>query len=478
MGRDAIEAGADETYVISTDQRDPGTAAKLVNVLRRGGIEVDRATVAFTLDGSSYPAGSFVVSGAQSFRPHLTDLLNPQVYPDRLLYPGGPPDQPYDITGWTLPYQMDVRVDKHSGLGDRRAALKLEPVEWATPPTGSVSGEATGAYAIDTRTNDAFTAVNRLLAAGDTISRTSNDVSIGGAAWPAGTFLVAAGQGTHARIERAATDLGLSIEALDQLPSGDTLRIREPRTALYQAWGGNMDEGWTRWILEQFNFAYTTLRDREIRAGDLHERFDVIILPDATYESMLRGLASDTMPDEYTGGMTIAGVASLYEFVVHGGTLVALDTAAELPLAAFNIPIRDVTEGQSDSEFYIPGTLLRLQVDNTHPVAFGMPVEATAFFARSPAFTVGRPPSRTERAMGITHEGPDTIETVATYPSSDLLKSGWLMGESVIAGRAAVLDAAVGEGRVILLGFRTQHRAQPHGTFKLLFNSILLSASE
>jgi hypothetical protein len=492
MGRDAIAAGEDETYVISLNQWDPGTAIKLVNVLRRGGIEVDRATVDFILDGIEYPSGSFVVAGAQAFRPHLTDLLNPQVYPDRRLYPGGPPDRPYDITGWTLPFQMDVNVAKHSGLGNQRAEVALEPVVGlAQPPSHSMPDQPAGAYVIDTRANDAFIAVNRLLAAGETIYRTTTVVDEGvtydqwgnpvdTGVWPAGTFLVAVGLNTHARVADAASSLGLTISALDALPSTGTVQLTTPRIGLYHAWGGNMDEGWTRWLLEQFEFPYTSLHDAEVRTGNLYDRYDVIVLPDATYQSMLHGLSAERMPVEYTGGMMIAGLANLHEFVTAGGTLVAMDTATELPLEIFDLPISDVTVSQSDSDYYIPGTLLRMAVDNTHPLAFGMPEESTAFFARSPAFSIGRAPSRAERWTGTSSKSPESIRTVASYPSSpdELLKSGWLLGGNVIAGRAAVVEVAIKEGRIVLLGFRVQHRAQSHGTFKLLFNSLLISDIE
>ena len=472
MGREAIAAGEDETYVISADQWDPGTAAKLVNVLRWGAVDVEQANAAFTLDGVPYPAGSYVVPGAQPFRPHLTDLLTPQVYPDRRLYPGGPPDRPYDVSGWTLPHQMGVDVRTHSGLGARRAELALEPVDRATPPNGSVSGRAAAVYAIDPKVNDAFTAVNRLLTAGDTIARTTAVVDIAGRTWPAGTFLVRASDGTHVRVEQAARSLGLRIAALDDAPPVDTMALRQPTVGLYHAWGGNMDEGWTRWVLERFEFDYARLHDADIRAGDLRSAYDVIVLPDATYRSMLRGLSDDRMPPEYAGGLTVRGLANLYDFVVDGGTLVAMDTAAELPLEIFDLPLRDVTAGQSDDTFFIPGTLLRLDVDTTHPLGWGMPEEATAFFSRSPAFALGRAVSRRDRQMGVTAEPPDSVTAVASYPSDDLLKSGWLMGDEVIAGQAAVVEAEVERGRVVLLGFRTQHRGQPHGTFKLLFNAI------
>jgi hypothetical protein len=235
-----------------------------------------------------------------------------------------------------------------------------------------------------------------------------------------------------------------------------------------------MDEGWTRWLLEQYEFPYTRLHDKDIRAGNLRARFDVIVLPDATYESMMNGLAPGSMPEDYVGGMTPHGVNHLYTFTQAGGTLVTLDTAASLPLTAFGLPIRNVAADQPGSNFYIPGTLVRLVLDPTHPVAWGMPEQAAGFFAHSAAFQAGRGRSRSDAEPGVGGGAVEGVRTVASYAGKDLLMSGWLLGDRVIANRAAVIDATVGQGRVVLIGFRAQHRAQPHATFKLLFNSLLL----
>ena len=465
MARDAIRNHGRETFVVSADQADPGTAVKMINVLRLGGVEVERVTAAFAAGGHHYPAGSFIIRGAQPFEPYVKDLLMPQVYPDMRLFPGGPPKRPYDITGWTLSYQMGVTADR---IADR-VTVSTEKVDVAAVPPGSVAGSAR-TYAIDPRANDAFVGVNRLLKAGDAVYRSRTPVRVGGTDWPAGTFLVKPAAGTTARLNQIARSLGLQIGGVDATPSNilkvdlsDVWRVKAPRIGLYHAWSGNMDEGWTRWLLEQFEFPYTSVFDRDVRAGNLRARFDVILLPDATYDQMLNGLSPGSMPDAYTGGMTARGVANLYEFTAGGGSLVAMDRAAELPLTTFGLPIRNVTAGTRDADFYIPGSLLRVRIDAGSPVGYGMPEQAAAFFGNSPAFAISR---------------PEAARVVASYPDRDLLMSGWMLGERVLAGSAAVIEAPLDKGRVVLLGFRTQHRGQPHGTFKLLFNAILLGASE
>jgi hypothetical protein len=463
MGRDAIEKGASESYVIGADQWDPGTAAKLVNVLRLGGIEVEQATAPFDAGGKRYPAGSFLVRGGQAFRPHLTDLLNPQEYPDRRLYPDGPPEQPYDITGWTLPFQMGVKVDKVL----ERVVASTRPVDRARPEAIRIEGAGTWGYAIDARSNDAFTAVNRLLKEGASVSRSKRALGD----WPPGAFVVS---GNRERVEAAAADQGLRIQALAEAPS-DLAALRAPRVGIYHGWGGNIDEGWTRWVLEQFEFPYESVHDADVRAGGLRSRFDTIVLPEASLSDMLKGLDEGTMPSEYTGGMTPKGVLNLYEFTAAGGTLVAMDGASELPLRLFGIHARNVTASQPESKFFIPGTILKVRVDNRHPVAWGMPEDAAAFFAQSPAFDVGRRATRFEEQRGIDPGIPEGYHVIATYPKENLLMSGWLMGEGVLSEKAAVVEAPVGEGRVVLLGFRVQHRGQAHQTYKLLFNSLLSS---
>jgi hypothetical protein len=474
MGRDAVRAGENETYIVPKKQWDSGAALRMIDVLRWGGIEVEQAQAPFTAGGRAYAAGSFVIRGAQPFRPHLTDMLNPQEYPDRRIYPGGPPERPYDITGWTLSYQMGVTVDRVA----EAVNVQTRTIE-RTSPAAAVSKAGAAGLALDPRANDSYIVVNRLLAAGQTVQRTTTPLPVGDEVWPAGAWIVTnADNRTVARLEEAARRFTFTAAALQEPPSGELLSIRAPRIGLYNAWGGNMDEGWTRWLFEQYEFAFTTLRDKDIQAGDLRSRFDVIVLPDATYASMVNGLPAGAMPTEYVGGMTAVGATNLFRFVSEGGTLVAMDHATELPLTLFGLPLRTTTEGHDESAFFIPGALLRVKVNPSDPVAHGMPAEAAAFFDESQAFAIGRPLSRFEQWTNQTPAAPENVTVVAEYaPEKDLLMSGWALGRHVVGGRPAVVTAALGKGQVVLLGFRVQHRGQPHATFKLLFNPIYLSAA-
>ena len=246
--------------------------------------------------------------------------------------------------------------------------------------------------------------------------------------------------------------------------------IRPARVALYRSWIANIDEGWTRWVLEQFGFQYTTVTNADIQAGRLADRFDVVILPSQSPKAILDGHRPDAarpregpwnpVPAEYQGGVGDVGVAALKAFVDAGGTLVAFDQASDLVIDRFGAVfthVHDVVQGLDQKTFYCPGSVLKIAVDPNAPAAFGMAPEAAAFFAGSRAFETDDP----------------SVVSVARYaPAGELLMSGWLLGADKLAGRHALLEVPFGRGRVLLFGFRPQFRAQPHGTFKLLFNVL------
>ncbi len=456
MGQQAIARGGDVSYVIPSDQADFGTATKMVNVLRWGDVEVEQAKAAFAVGDKSYPAGSFIVHEAQPFQAYVKDLLNPQVYPDRR-NPDGSPEAPYDMAGWTLQEQMGVQVDKV----DTQFVVNSAPVDWAAVPESRMPSAAPGfAYALDPRVNDSFTAAQKLLEAGETVTRTTGTVATDLGTWPAGTFLVGVRPGADTRVAEQAKLLGLRVGAVDSQPAA-SVSLSAPRVALYHGWGGNSDEGWTRYVLEQFKLPYASLHDADVRAGGLHDKYDVIVLPDASYSSMLNGLRAGTHPPEYTRGMTQAGIDNLVAFVKAGGTLVTVNGAAELPIRAFaDFPVSDVTDGVSSKDYYSPGSVVATKVDNGTPLTWGLPSDLDAYSDSSPAFSVSA--------------GASGVTTPVQYPTSDILRSGWLLGADLIAGKAAVVDVPVGDGNVVLLGTSVQHRAQAHGSLKLLFNAMLL----
>lgn len=466
MGRDAIEkgeAGGPFAYVIPPDaQWDRGEAIDLVNRMRLGGVEVHRATADFTAGGQRFPAGSYIIPAGQAFRAYVVDMMEKQEHPHREAYPGGPPERPYGgLAGWTLPMLMGV----NSVRIDEPFQARMEPVTGLAPVAdGRVEGAANFGYLLSKRENVSSRAVNRLLAQGERVSWTTGAFTSAGREWEPGTFVIESrGRRTAERIAALADELGLDFTGIASRPDVELQRLRQPRVAMYKPWTANMDEGWTRFILDEHDFTLTSLTDRDIRQGDL-SRYDVIILADQSAASILNGNAPGTMPDEYVGGLGVEGAAALKRFVERGGRLVTLDGASDFAIQQFGLPVRNAVAHVPGDRLFIPGSLIRLNVDPRHPVAFGMPEEAAAFYQMSRAFQIVRPASAGEQ------RAPEPrVEVVARYGARDLLLSGWEVGaEQYLRNQPAVVRAELGAGDVVMIGFRSQFRAQPSGTFKFL----------
>ncbi|HSG82649.1 MAG TPA: M14 metallopeptidase family protein [Gemmatimonadota bacterium] len=463
LGRRAIAAGREEppyAFIVPADQTDPGSAAHMLALLQRAGVEVNRAAAAFRVDGVEYAAGSHVVLMAQPYRAHAKDLLERQRYPDMRLYPGGPPITPYDAAGWTLPLQMGVDVVEARSPVEADLQLVEETIR---PPRGTLSGSGP-AFVLSNKTNAASLAVNRVSDAGGTVAFLDRATQLAGRSWPAGSVVVG-GVGVRDILAQLADSVGLDATAFSG--TVNARRLYSLRVALYQPWTSSMDEGWTRWVFDTWGLPYTTLHDAEIRAGDLGERYDVIVIPDLSPNSIIEGRAPGTVPAEYAGGIGEPGAAAIREFVRGGGTLVCLDASADFAIELLDLPVADVQpslqELRSGNAFYAPGSLFRVTVDDQHPVAYGMPVTTAIYYSNSAIFQV--------------QEGEDDVAVIAAYPDADQLLSGFVLKSEFLSGKAALIEARSGTGRVVLFGFRPQHRGQPHETFKLLFNAIYHGAA-
>jgi hypothetical protein len=461
MARNQIEKGRREppfAFVVPAGQRDPLTAVRMIDILRLGAVEVWKAKAPFEADGHRYPAASYVIRMDQPNRAYAKTLLERQTYPARRLLGGGPTERPYDVTGWTLPLQMGVEVV----AAQHAFEFQGEPVERAAAAPVALPAKG-AALVLPAELNDSILAVNRILKQGGRVFRAPRPLRNGTTLGP-GAFVVpltgAQADGAREQVRR----LAIPALTLPALP-GALTPLSAPRVGLYKPWTANIDEGWTRWLLEQYEFSFTNLSDADVRAGRLHDRFDVVILPSVHLKSILEGRKKGTVPQEYAGGIGTEGVASLRVFVEEGGTLVALGASSELAIERLRLPVRDALAGVKPEAFSCPGSILRTRVDPTHPVAFGMPEESIAVFGSGSAFEV---------AAGF---GPTQPRVVVQYPEAALLLSGWIEGESWLAGKAAAVDAPVGRGHVILLGFGVQQRAQPHATFKLLFNALYYHGS-
>jgi hypothetical protein len=411
VGQRQIARTDPAAFIITSDQRDPGATRKLIETLRFGQVEVAKGA-----DGSA------VVSMHQPYGGWAKTLLERQHYPEDRLYPGGPPKRPYDVTANTLPLLMGVDVKTV------KDAVSVSG-EWKAPPP------AAGPMfkASDT---DAWVAVN--------------------GAWKAGR---------HVWRDPATGDFSLAAHA-------GWKELKQPRVALYQAWTANMDEGWTRWLLEQFGFAYTTVHNADLQAGGLRGKFDAIVIPDQPAASIENGHRAGSMPQEYVGGLGPKGAAALKEFAEAGGNLVFLNGATEYAISRLGVAAKTVTPSRGgrggggnpdlagedrtsgSNDFYSPGSLLNVKVDTKSPLAYGIPADIAIWSEQSPAWDTQLP-------------------VVARYPETGVLASGWLVGEKTIAGKAAMIDAPTGSGHIVLFGMRPQYRAQSYLTFKMFFNAFV-----
>jgi hypothetical protein len=471
-GRDAIQRYEREppyAYFVPQEQRDPVAAVELLHRLAFNGVRVSQVERDAQHEGITLPSGTWVVPMNQEFAELVRQLFDVQVYPDLREYPDGPPEQPYDAAGWTLPHQMGVRViAAMSPLSDAfRAALReLEadpgplrnaphapfhsnPVAAAiVPPPGRIIGSGSR-VAVDPSENNAFRIVNWALEAGASVQVSASTAV---SARPAsGSRYVISGvpDGT---LRSWVNEL--AVQAVRTNASGPAVRSR---IGLYKPWRASMDEGWTRWLFDQYGFSYATLSNADLQAGSLRDRYDVIILASDNAAGLLNGYAKGVVPPRYEGGIGASGVRALDAFVRSGGTLVCLNQSSDFAIAQLQLPVRNVVAGVDRRHFFASGSILEVTTDPTHPVMAGMPERANIFFDSSPVFT--------------TLDGFQG-SALAKYASGGTpLLSGYLLGEERLHGYAAAVDVQHGQGHVLLIGFRPQWRGQPAGTFRVLFNS-------
>jgi Zinc carboxypeptidase len=471
-------------YIIPADAGDFLTATKFVNIMIKSGLTVHRATAPFSAGGKQYPAGSYVFKAAQAFRPHLLDMFEPQDHPNDFQYPGGPPIPPYDNAGWTLAYLMGLKFDRVLDAFDGPFEKIPDVIK---PPAGKVTETAGAAgYVVNHRNNDAFVAVNRLLKGGEDVFFVAdrNYQSTDGT----GVIFIGSKPTTGAILTKAAADLGLNFTAVTTRPAGAMYKLAKPRIGLWDMYGGSMPSGHVRCLLEQFEFDFDIVYPAALDAGNLRAKYDVLLFPDGGIPENEGGGGgggfggrqpnANEIPEEYRshlGRVTIAKtVPMLKQFAEAGGTIVAFGGSAVLG-HHLGLPVSDhLVEIQQDgtekplpgTKFYVPGSILSMAVDNTSPLAYGFDKKVDVLFDSSPVL---------ELAPNATMRG---VKAVGWFDSKTTLRSGWAWGQHYLQGGTEIAEAQVGKGKVFLIGPEITFRAQPHGTFKFLFNAIYYGSSQ
>ncbi len=469
---------APRAYIMSaTGQRDMPTTIKFLNALIKTGIEVEKADSEFSFGGKTYPAGSYVVRTDQAFRPHVLDMFEPQDHPQDFAYPGGPPVRPYDVTGYTLAYQMNVSVDRM--LDGAPPHFPLVPDLIETPPAGKMLGSGSAGHVVSHASNNSFTLTNRLLKAGVPMYWIKEATTVAGAAMAPGALWIPASAKARPILDEATRSLGLDVYAVAAKPDGSTISVKQPRIGLVDIYGGSMASGHTRWIFEQYEFPYTKVYPQELDKGGLNRKYDVLV-----FQGDLMGregrVRSQPKPEDIPAQWHMAlgnitpekTLPQLATFARAGGTVITVGNASAMA-AELGVPIVNALSSVDASgkrtmlpstKYYVPGSVLEAKVDPSNPLAYGMPETAMVFYNNNPTYTITA--------------GAANVKRVSWFASEDPLKSGWAWGQKALNDTSGVIDADVGKGKVFVLAPEVTQRGQAYGTFRFLLNGLYYGPSQ
>ena len=464
-------------YIIPSDQPDFGTAVKFMNALIKTGIQVHRASAEFMVNGKKYPVGSYIVKTAQAFRPHVIDMFEPQDYPNDFQYPGGPPIRPYDAAGWTLAYQMGVKMDRF--LEDFTGPFV--PIPYGEIQNVKSSTNIANAGYVLSTSNDAFLLVNDLLKSGNEVFRLPNGLPNQA---EAGAYYIPVSGKNKAMIEKSISDLGLKAMSIAKKPTATMTKVMPARIALWDVYGGSMPSGWVRWMLEQYHYNFDLIYAKGIDAGDLRSKYDAIIFvnraipvpktvtetPD--YFNSRKEPKLEEIPTEFhplMGKMTAdKSIPELKKFMEAGGKIITIGTSANLAYhlglevkSALTEVVGGVERNLPGEKFYVPGSLLKVSLDSTQSANWGMTSQADIYFDNSPVFK-----------LGADAVAKGKIKPLMWFGSENLLRSGWAWGQTYLKNGVVAFEAPVGSGKLVSFSPEIAYRAQSHNTFKLLFNQL------
>ncbi|MEZ2445611.1 M14 metallopeptidase family protein [Chitinophaga sp. RCC_12] len=465
-------------YILPANQADFPTAVKFINALIKAGIQVQKADAPFTVAGKQYPAGSYIVKTNQAFRPHVLDMFEPQDHPNDFQYPGGPPIRPYDAAGWTLAFQMGVQFDRILDSFDG-PFTKLPYGALQSPPKAALT--TAGGYLLSARENNAFIAVNDLMKAGVKVYRLTKGVAGNDNAVP-GSFYVPADGKAKEILQQSANTLGLKTTGISKRPAG-MVSMAPMRIALWDTYGGSMPSGWMRWIMEQYHFPFEVIYPQDIDTGNLRSKYDAIIFatraipPVSGAEPNRYGYAPKDpspadIPEQYRhllGKITKEkSIPQIKTFLEEGGTVITIGSSTNLAyhlgLPVHNALVETDNAGKEKplpgTKYFVPGSILQVSFDSTHPAAWGLSAVGDVNFDNSPVFRLD------------TDAADKGIKPIAWFSTDKPLHSGWAWGQAYLKDGVAAFSAPVGAGMFYAFGPEITFRAQSLGTFKLLFNDL------
>jgi len=467
MGKEAIEKGLKGkpfAFVIPRDQNDPVSVSKMIEILQLGGVEVHFSDKQFTIENTIYPADSYIIYLSQPNGLYVKDLFEEQNYPDLRTSREQTPIQPYDVAGWTLPYLMGTKFFQI----DKPFALHTTLLSNANYPEGNVSPLEGKYYIAKSGLNFNSTLINRMHKENIPVYWNTKKFENDGASYNEGSVVIESNTKIKDIVLKAAKDLHMNFDVVDELDKSLLKQINKIKVGLYQPWTASMDEGWTRLLLENYEFNFVTMHNKDFKNKKLKEKFDVIIFPDISGDIIKNGKPSGDAarfsrpkPPEYDSGIGKLGLENLKNFIEKdGGYLITLGESSNFAIDDLQLRLTNVLKNVKSNDFFCPGSLLKMSVDNTTPIGYGMEEEVAAYVSSKMAFSTSTPFGKFDRNI------------IARFPDKDLLKSGFLIGEDYLFKRASVVDVTQKNGHIILFGFGVQKRHWTYGTFKLLFNAI------
>ena len=441
-------------YVIPQAQRDPSAADELLELLRFADVQIHRSDQSISHEGIDIEQGDSVILTRQPFGSFARTMLEKRSYPDIRQYPGGPPKQPYDATAHSLPLKMGVVCHELKTPFD--ISLKMSGIPAVRKPDLKrlIKSDAR-AFGVRPESNASALLVNRLMFDGHPVFRAYEPMPAGNDTLPPGTWVIPASDAARETI--LSESASVNVLPVHTRPAQGLNLIRPPRIGIYASYVPSIEEGWTRYVFDSYGFKYTSLVDSDIKEMGLEGRFDCIIIPHQRVRQLRRGFSGAHYAPRFSGGLGNRGLAGLRRFAERGGTIIAWDDSSRLLAHHMKLPVTNPLAKLSSSNFFAPGSLLRIEVDDRHPIGFGMPDTAAALYMNGPAYHV------------------EKGDTIARFADDGTLLSGLLIGPERIAGLSALVSVPVGLGKVVLFGFRPHFRAQARGTYKLLFNSVYQS---
>jgi hypothetical protein len=465
IGQKAVTRTDAHAYVIPANQRDPQAIYDVLNILRTGAVEIRRAQAAFTAGGKEYPAGSYVIYMAQPYGAFAKTLLEVQHYPQLEQYPGGPPQQPYDVTAQTLPmllgFQADLIKDSFTASTTPLGQIKPEPVTMPAAPGND------GAYAVGPESYGVFQFVSALQKQGIPTFRAAEKFTDGGRDFPAGTFIVPPTDQARQILQAQSQNTGIPVSTIAKVPEASGVKLKAgTRIGLLKP-PNNMPAGWLTWMFDQYKVNYQTLKAQDYQ-GDLRDKYDAIVIPEGVSKNnIVNGLNANNYPAEWSWafGVGEAGWNKLRDYVNDGGTLVTYGSATNTARDLLGLPIESVLP-TDEAAFFAPGSLLSQEIDAGDPVGWGMDSKNPVWFEEDQAFRVTDPAKY-------------DANVVSKYPDSgEQLQSGWLIGDKYLNGAANGMSFKVGKGYVVTFGSQTGFRTWNRGEQKMIFNALYYGPSE